>query len=272
MVSNAAPDLWTLALDQPQFAAGELAGAMEREIEHGPLDFRTRLLIRDGINALRDVWGEDRLNRWLSQSPRRDELNEIRQETLGKAGFPSLARRIMDTTRTETVLQFFRELGQIIQSPTTMAVGGSVALILAGLLNRRTEDIDVVDEIPLQIRSHHDLLAELAQRYSLALTHFQSHYLPTGWESRLASLGKFGLLEVQRVDPRDIFLGKLFSARDKDRDDLRILARQLDKNDIIRHLPYAANFIGEEILRKNAEKNWYVLYGEQLPTEPIGNP
>ncbi|HTW93754.1 MAG TPA: DUF6036 family nucleotidyltransferase [Tepidisphaeraceae bacterium] len=172
----------------------------------------------------------------------------------------------MESTRAETVLPFFRELGASLHSPTSIAVGGSVALILAHVLSRRTEDIDVVDEIPVQIRLEHDLLHNLAQRYGLKLTHFQSHYLPAEWQSRATDLGVFGQLTVRLVDAYDIFVGKLFSRRDKDRDDLRAMVGRLDKQKIVQRLRESGRTMrDEESLRREAEKNWYIVFGEPLP-------
>jgi hypothetical protein len=266
MVSPAHPDLWTLALDEPQVGPSELADAIEREAGRQPLDFRTRLLIRDSVAALGVAWGQERVAQWLAGSPQRRALEEIAKSQLGPPGFSLLHHRIMEPTRTESVLQFFRELGQSIGTPVTVAVGGSVALILAGVLSRRTEDIDIVDEVPVQIRSEHVLLDELARRYGLKLTHFQSHYLPAGWESRLHRLDSFGRLEVRLVDPCDIFVGKLFSKREKDLDDLRVLAGRIDKQAIVQRVRDAAGaFMGDDDLRRQGEKNWYILHGEALP-------
>lgn len=140
-------------------------------------------------------------------------------------------------------------------------------MILPGLLARRTEDIDIVNEVPAELRSEVHLLETLAQRYGLILTHFQSHYLPQGWLQRVHSQESFGQLQVFLIDPYDIFLSKLFSARLKDRDDLRVLARQLDKSIIIRRFHDTAQaLLATPGLHEKAEQNWYVLYGEVLPT------
>src|SRR5437588_7700760 len=101
---------------------------------------------------------------------------------------------------------------------------------------RSTEDIDVVDEVPEEIRIQHQLLAELKKRFGLALTHFQRHYLPMGWENRLHYFKTYGSLRVYLVDIYDIFLSKLFSARTKDRDDLRMLARLVEKDTVVQRL------------------------------------
>jgi hypothetical protein len=266
MANPAQLDLWTLALNRQEIGPTELAEALQRQAAQPPLDFRTRLLIRDSLDALQKIWGEQRLIRWLAQSPSRDALQDIWRTSLGSPGFSLLHNRIMEPTRTDNVLQFLRELGQSLAASASINIGGAVALILADLLSRRTEDIDVVDEIPVQIRSEHALLDGLARRYGLRLTHFQSHYLPSGWESRLRPLNTFGRLDVRLVDATDIFVGKLFSKREKDRDDLRALAVRIGKPDIISRLQAsAASFMRDSALREQAEKNWYVLHGEALP-------
>ena len=63
---------------------------------------------------------------------------------------------------------------------------------------------------------------------------------------------RFGGLEVFLVHPYDIFLGKLFSSREKDRDDLRVLAGGLDRTAL------AARYV---------TANWYIVYGEPLPSQ-----
>jgi hypothetical protein len=193
-------------------------------------------------------------------------LQDLWKADLGPTGFPSLDHRIMETTKPESVLQFLRELGLQLPRSTRIDVGGSIALILAGMLSRRTEDIDIVDEVPAEIRTEYDLLDQLIDRYHLRVTHFQSHYLPTGWGDRVRSLGIFGRLSVFLVDPYDIFVGKLFSARTKDLDDLRELGPRLEKPQIERRLRESAQLLlGEQKLKEDAIRNWYIVYGEPLP-------
>jgi hypothetical protein len=266
-MSVASPDLWSLTQGRPQIDPAALACAVEREVAHEDLDYRTRLLIRDSLDALARYWGRERLDAWLSRSSRRATLERVWQSEFERPGFPTLHQRLMDTTQPETIHQFLRELGDHLARPVRLPIGGSGALILLGSLSRRTEDLDVVDEVPLEIRAQHDLLNDLAARYGLRLAHFQSHYLPAGWESRLKSLGQFGRLEVLVIDPCDIFVGKLFSARTKDRDDLRILAPQLDKRQIADRLRSSATALRREpALAQNATRNWYILFGEPLPS------
>jgi hypothetical protein len=110
-------------------------------------------------------------------------------------------------------------------------------------------------------------LNDLKQRYGLLLTHFQSHYLPKGWRERVHSHGSFGQIQLYLVDVYDVFLSKLFSARTKDRDDLRALKPQMDKEILMDRLRNTcADIRAAPKLAGKAEKNWYILYGEPLPT------
>ena len=269
-VKTEAPSLWDLTFGAPHIDPDDLADAVARELDPGVLhaaDHRTRLLLRDALVALRSRWGEDRFGEWVAHSTsRRDAAGAVLAEPFERIGFPSIGQRLMNATRRDTVLAFLRELGQSLPGSARIDVGGSTALILRDLLSRQTEDVDVVDEIPAAIRSEHDLLNGLVARYGLRLTHFQSHYLPDGWQSRTSSLGRFGKLDVFLVDPLDIVVGKLFSARAKDLDDVRMLSARLDRNAVIQRLQASAGRLASDsALRTAAERNWYVVYGEPLP-------
>jgi hypothetical protein len=235
-------------------------------VESGDLDFRTRLLIRDGLDALAGYWGETRLSDWLDRVPGGRDIRQIWQEELGEPGFPSLRWRVMDPTRAETIVEFLEELGARVSAPARLFIGDSAALIVPRMLVRSTDDIDLVDELPPALRDEHALLNELETRYGLRLTHFQSHYLPQGWQSRVRSLGRFGELETFLLDPYDVCLSKLFSQRTKDLDDLRHLKPQLDKAKLARELlAHGGSLRAEEKLRSAAQTNWRILYGEPLP-------
>jgi hypothetical protein len=239
--------------------------ALQQQLRTSPKDFRTRLLIRDTMQALEARWGSGELLARLDADVL-DEAKQIRAEDLGRPGFPLLEQRMTDATDPTTILQFFRELGREVHSPVALNVGGSTALILRGLLMRGTDDIDAVDEVPAVIRTQYELLGRLASRYRLQLNHFQSHYLPSGWESRVESCGVFEKLSVFLVDPIDIAVRKLFSKREKDLDDLRVLAAAIDRKVIERRLTSCAGFLNDPALRALAEKSWYILYGNALPT------
>ena len=259
-------DLWTLALRHPHIDPDRFAAALEQQAQNPPLDFRTRLLIRDSLRALSEIWGEPRARQWMQQSPARPTFDAINQEELGPEGFPFLGKQLMESIKPDVILALLRELGDAVDSPASITIGGAAALIMTNRIARMTQDIDVVDELPAAIREQHDLLAKLAERYRLRLTHFQSHYLPTGWDGRRKSLGRFGMLDVFLIDELDVAIGKLFSNREKDRDDLRVLAGQMDKRALVDRLRVAGQaHLEESALRENADKNWYILFGEALP-------
>jgi hypothetical protein len=259
-------NLWDVVWGKPQVDPPTLADAIERESLAADLDFRTRLLIRDATRALERFWGPERLADWLRHSCAGAAIERIRHEPLGETGFPILQEVLVDRTDPETVRQFLRELGVRLQHSIRIAIGGSIALILPGYLQRATQDIDVVDEVPAELREQHALLEELARSYQLHLTHFQSHFLPSGWDKRLHTLEPFGKLQAALVDVCDIFLSKLFSARTKDRDDLRLLLPEMDRETIARRLHEdCGSLLAEPALREQAEENWYILTGQPLP-------
>jgi Nucleotidyltransferase of unknown function (DUF6036) len=265
--SHPPTDLWTLVSYRPSIDPTDLASAIEAQIASNDLDSRTRLLIRDSVRGMEQVWGVERFGRWLAESAFANQIREILLTQHDPPGFPSLARRLMDRTKPETVAQFLRELGARIHQPARVYVGGSISLILSAGLSRHTEDIDLVDEVPAPLRNEHELLDELSARYGLRLGHFQSHFLPAGWESRASSYDKFGPLEVYLVDPYDVLVGKLMSNRGKDRDDLRLLLPQLDRSILTARLPSASALLNEPDLKKNAVENWYIIFGQPLPYE-----
>jgi hypothetical protein len=260
-------DLWRLVKGRPYVDAAQLAEAIQAAAGQGPLDFRTRLLIRDSLEALRRSWSPRRWDGWLAGSPVRDALQAIWHEDLGEPGFPSLEGRLVTPTDPEDIRRFFRDLSRHVARPVRLLVGGSAALILPGYLTRATDDIDVVNEVPAEVRSLHKVLQELRNRYGFHLAHFQSHYLPQGWEKRVHSLEPFGQLQVFLVDAGDVFISKLFSARSKDRDDLQALVSHLDKETLTRRVREATTSLRtEDKLRQAAENNWNVLFGEPLPS------
>ena len=74
------------------------------------------------------------------------------------------------------------------------------------------------------------------------------------------------MLEVRLVDPYDVFLGKLFSSRSKDLDDLRMMAERLDKTKLTQQYVATTGALrADNQLRSAAKRNWYILFGESLP-------
>ncbi|MCA1837925.1 MAG: hypothetical protein LC674_03950, partial [Actinobacteria bacterium] len=78
--------------------------------------------------------------------------------------------------------------------------------------------------------------------------------------------GVFNHLQVSLVDVYDVFLSKLFSARMKDIGDLKVLLPQLEKEILVdRFLTTCSDFLTAPRLKELAEKNWHILFGEDLP-------
>jgi hypothetical protein len=226
-------------------------------------DPRTSLLIRDGLRALESRWGAGpfRARMRLMRAP--DSLLSHLQNP-DTRGFPSLMERTVDVTDPEAVLQMLRDLGRQVRRPARLVIGGSVALILDALIIHATADVDVVDELPDVIRNDHDLLHRIAERHKLQLTHFQSHYLPDGWERRLKSLGRFGQVEVWLVDSIDMLVCKLFSRRSKDYVHLAEAWKLIDHDAFRDRLRRSTGgFRRDETSHAAGKHNWYVLTGEE---------
>lgn len=263
MVKNS-PNLWNLVQSQHWLDPDELLEAIDQESRLDKLDYRTRLLIRDGLQALDVYWGTSRLNREIAQcnEPR---LRGILQETFEKIGFPSLQYRVVKPMDSAFFERIFRKLGDKLRHAVSIPIGGSTSLILQGMLRRVTEDIDIVDEMPVELRENHALMDELQRISKITIAHFQRHYLPIRWENRAHWYGQYGNLTVSLVDATDIFLSKLFSIREKDMLDMEILLPQLDRQVILERLKHDCTILlDNETYRERATKNWYILTGETL--------
>src|SRR5262249_51665244 len=140
------------------------------------LDYRSRLLVRDSIDALKNYWGSPKFDAWFSSCPYREEIEAICGEFFDKVGFPSLRKRIVEKKTPEQIRAYFQHLSAHVRQETKLYIAGSCALILPGLIVRGTDDIDVVDEVPKEIREQHALLADMANEFGLILGHVQRHY------------------------------------------------------------------------------------------------
>lgn len=261
----ASKDLWSL-IDQRCIDPEELTNAIQEQLSAEPLDYRTRLLVRDSVEALKRYWGEERVAVWLGRCPDGWKIENICREQFERPGFPFLKEQVMEPSKPETIRHLLRDIGSTLQRPLQVAIGGSGALILKGYLSRKTQDIDIVDEVPKQIRELGPRLKEIEKVHLLEVTHFQSHYLPSGWANRVHTTESFGNLRVQLVDAYDVFLSKLSSIRVKDRGDLTDVMPKLDKETLVRRLQDTmASTLASAELRKRCEHNWYVLFGEPLP-------
>lgn len=169
----------------------------------------------------------------------------------------------MEPTNPDVIFDMLRDLGRRVREPCSITVGGSFALMLEQLVVRRTDDVDLVDEVPATIRVEHDLLDTMARRYGIQLGHFQSHYLPSGWQRRVRSLGVFGSITAFRVDPIDVLVCKLFSRREKDFDDVRLALPLVDRQSFVDRVATATGpWRAIPAMAEIARSNWYVLTGE----------
>lgn len=259
---NAIDHLWAVTRRGRPIDARRLLDALANvdaaDVERA--DERTKMLVRDAAAALR---------RFPATAPdhaaRLDRLPPFAAPSAdcGDVGFPSLELRMIEPTDPDVLFQMLRDLGQRVRTRCSLTVGGSLALMVDGLIARQTDDVDVVDELPEAIRSDHALMHEITRRYGLKLAHFQSHYLVDGWQQRVRSLGVFGSIAAFRVDPIDVLVGKLFSARTKDVDDVRLALPLVDRQAFVDRLSTTtARWRADEKLHAAAVSNWYVITGE----------
>ena len=75
----------------------------------------------------------------------------------------------MDRTTPDQIRDYLETVGRRIRKEARIYVAGSCALILPGFLDRGTNDIDIVDEVPKEIREEYSLLDELERVLHLAL-------------------------------------------------------------------------------------------------------
>ena len=269
-MSHAVDDLWTIAGTLPHVDAQRLAQAVDdaaQTNEH--LDYRTRLLIRDSLAALQSHWGIARFRAWLANTPSHEKLQRVADpdsfdKDPDEIGFPTLRMRIVDVTKPQDIADFFKALARYAHHPMRVDVGGSISLMLRDLLLRKTDDI-VVDEVPADLRDQHQALEALARRFGLKLAHFQSHYLPLGWERRLQSFAVYDHLHVYLVDPYDVMVSKVCSKREKDLDDLRALRPRIGRGLLkSRLLDAGRTLLTDSRSRQAAKDNWRFLYDEEL--------
>jgi hypothetical protein len=260
------PDAWQLVWGQPHIDSATLVAAIEAELQQNlHPDYRTRLLVRDAMKAIRSFWGARKFARWLNSSQVAECIRAILDEPLAEEGFPYIRRRLVNSIQSAQIEQIFTLLGQAVHERIEVYVAGSIPTLIKGLTARPTEDIDIVDEVPSEIRKQKAVLRKIQTDYGLNLGHVQSRYLPSGWQDRRQFLGDFGGLRVYLVDPYDIFVSKLSSKKEKHKDDLRVLATKLDKEIAKgRLLRDGQAFLTDPRQRPQIEENWRFIFQEPL--------
>lgn len=191
-------------------------------------------------------------------------MQDITSHSIEPNKFPSILPRLIEPISAQNVIECLRDVSTQLRERVSIVVGGSSVLLLKHLIERATENIDVLDELPEELRDQHAVLDDIKARHRLSITHAASHYLPTGWNTRTWSLDKFGPLDVRVVDPIDLLVSKLFSKRAKDFRDVK------DCWDLIDHAEFRQRLSQDtHLLRGNSEvlaaavRNWFVLTGEE---------
>src|SRR5207245_2476239 len=126
----------------------------------------------------------------------KNRIHTILQEELGPPGYRNIRRRLVSNVGSNEIHQIFSLLGERVQDSIDVYIAGSIPTLIQGLTARPTDDIDIVNEVPAQIRKQADLLKRIRSEYGLTLGHVQSHYLPANWQQRRRFLGDFGGLHV----------------------------------------------------------------------------
>jgi hypothetical protein len=126
---------------------------------------------------------------------------------------------------------FFGELDQLVTEETRLdCMGGFVVTVLYGF-SRETSDLDVLLIAPQEQRM--PLLelgvqgGELHKKYRVYLDYVGVAKVPEDYEERLTEMfaGEFKRLRICALDPYDLALSKLERNIQRDRDDVKHLAR-----------------------------------------------
>jgi hypothetical protein len=257
--------LWLITRGRPQVDPAELSSAIVEQIEANDLDYRSRLLIRDSLVALRDFWTPHRFSQWWDNCPVRAQIEEIAADSYDKVGFPSLRKRLRDKTPPRQVETLLRAIGACLREPCSFWVTGTAGLILHDRLQYGIDAITIVSELPEALARSRVPLEAFRAKYGLAVSSLPAHYLPPGWQERARPYAQYGKLRVWVTDPADAFVCKLFSNRIEDLCVLRIV--DVDYYVVRgRFMECCGSFLETPNLRETAERNWQILFGESLPS------
>ncbi len=131
-------------------------------------------------------------------------------------------------------LQAFRALGERLDEPAEIIVAGGSALLLLGIVDRETGDIDAVASQPKLSTIARDIALvgeDLGLPASWLNDGVRAYYdlLATDYRDRLTTIGEFGPLVVRTLGRPDLILLKIAAARPRDLDDLRALAPTVEE-------------------------------------------
>jgi hypothetical protein len=140
----------------------------------------------------------------------------------------------------QTLWAALAALGQRVSTPVTLVLGGSAALILADVLQRPTDDGDIVmsepglDQLQPLIRDVADA-EQLPPGWLNGSIQSYAYILPRDYTNRLVTLATFGRLHVSLLSRRDVLLMKAYGMRARDVADIRALAPTADELAFVRH-------------------------------------
>jgi hypothetical protein len=123
----------------------------------------------------------------------------------------------------------FAILGDRLNKPARLLIGGAGALILGGELTRATTDCDVLRSDPDMGQLQGDIRT-VGERCGLpggwlnGSAQTYAEILPPDYESRLQSLPPFGRLQVMVLHRQDVLVMKLYAGRPRDLADIATLA------------------------------------------------
>lgn len=127
------------------------------------------------------------------------------------------------------LIQALARLGALCSSSTEIVLAGGAALILAGYIDRGTEDGDVIHSEP-RLTDLEAVLATVAEERDLPGAWLNdgvkawADVLPPDFATRLEEVGVFGNLRVRRLGRLDLLVMKLFALRDQDLEDVAAMA------------------------------------------------
>jgi hypothetical protein len=186
-------------------------------------------------------------------------------EDLGKPGFRYIGRRLVANPNRADIEQVLQWIGDRIPRRVEVNIAGSIPTLIEGLTARPTDAIGIVNEVPPEIRQQRATLRKIRTEFGLSFGHVQSHYLPAGWQNRRHFLGDFGGIRAYVVDAYDIFVSKLSSKLERHQQDLRVMAKKLDKQKAKERLVSAGKaFLDDPRLRSQIEANWKFIFREPL--------
>jgi hypothetical protein len=127
------------------------------------------------------------------------------------------------------LIQALERLGTLCAPGTEIVLGGGAALILAGYIDRGTEDGDVIHSTP-RLADLEDVLAIVAEEHDLPGAWLNdgvkawADVLPPDFLGRLEEVGVFTNLRVRRLGRRDLLVMKFFALRAQDLEDISAMA------------------------------------------------